>query len=167
MATRGRKPAPLELKLVRGNPGKRPLNASASVLQQPAADLSEPPSMLLEQAREHWDFAVANAPANLLKKLDMYLLAAWCNAAHRYEHNMRLAAKADVIAVRGAKLADVDMKDRPIMHSPYSQAARAYLKDMASLACELGFTPTARARLGALEVQAPTDNAWLHLGSPS
>jgi hypothetical protein len=36
-------------------------------------------------------------------------LAAWCNAAARYEHNMRLAAKSDVIPVRGAKPAGLDL----------------------------------------------------------
>jgi len=76
-----------------------------------------------------------------LRKLDVYLLAAWSNAAARYEHNMRLAAKSDVIPVRGAKLSGLDPKDRPVMHNPFPTAARAYLKDMAMLAAELGFTP--------------------------
>ena len=91
------------------------------------------------------------ASRGLLRKLDVYLLAAWCNAAYRYEYNMRLAAKSDVIPVRGAKLAGLDPKDRPVMHNPFSTAARAYLKDMTMLAAELGFTPSSRARLGATE----------------
>lgn len=166
MATRGRKPTPTEIKLVRGNPGKRPINANARVLQQEAAILTEDvPAMLLEEARPYWDHAIVYAPRGLLRKLDVYLLAAWCNAAARYEYNMRLAAKSDIIPVRGAKLADLDMKDRPLMHNPYSSAARAYLKDMTMLAAELGFTPCARARLGALESEVQPDNPWLHLGS--
>ncbi|NDG19340.1 MAG: P27 family phage terminase small subunit [Betaproteobacteria bacterium] len=91
------------------------------------------------------------ASRGLLRKLDVYLLAAWCNAAYRYEYNMRLAAKSDVIPVRGAKLAGLDPKDRAVMHNPFSTAARAYLKDMTMLAAELGFTPSSRARLGATE----------------
>ena len=78
-------------------------------------------------------------------------MAAWCNAAYRYEYNIRLAAKSDVIPVRGAKLAGLDAKDRPVMQNPFSTAARAYLKDMTMLAAELGFTPSSRARLGAAE----------------
>lgn len=165
MATRGRKPTPIELKLLRGNPGKRPLKANVQANQQAEAVLTdEPPSMLLEEARSYWDYAILHAPRNLLRKLDVYLLAAWCNAAARYEHNMRLAAKSDVIPVRGAKLAGLDSKDRPIMHNPFSAAARAYLKDMTLLASELGFTPTARARLGALETESEPENPWLQLG---
>lgn len=166
MATRGRKPTPIELKLVRGNPGKRPLKADARVLQQEQAVLAdEAPAMLLEEARPYWDHAISHAPRGLLRKLDVYLLAAWCNAAARYEHNMRLAAKSDVIPVRGAKFSGLDPKDRPVMHNPFSTAARAYLKDMAMLASELGFTPSARARLGALETEAEPANPWLQLGS--
>ena len=152
MATRGRKPAPIELKLLKGNPGKRPINAKASVLQQPEALTEDAaPGMLLDEAKPYWDHAIAHAPRGLLRKLDIYLLAAWCNAAYRYEYNIRLAAKSDVIPVRGAKLAGLDAKDRPVMHNPFSTAARAYLKDMTMLAAELGFTPSSRARLGAAE----------------
>ncbi len=165
MATRGRKPAPIELKVLRGNPGKRPLKSNARVLQQAEAVLSdEAPDMLLEEARLYWDHAIQHAPRGLLRKLDVYLLAAWCNAAARYEHNMRLAAKSDVIPVRGAKLSGLDMKDRPVMHNPFSTAARAYLKDMAMLAAELGFTPSARARLGAFETaERPAEDPWAEI----
>ena len=119
--------------------------------QQEALPGDATPDMLLEEAKPYWDHAIAHAPRGLLRKLDMYLLAAWCNAAYRYEFNMRLAAKSDVIPVRGAKLAGLDPKDRPVMHNPFSTAARAYLKDMTMLAAELGFTPSSRARLGAAE----------------
>ncbi len=164
MATRGRKPSPVELKLIRGNPGKRKLNATAQVLKQDEACTDDRPGMLLEEAIPHWDYAMAHAPRTLLKKLDVYLLAAWANAAARYEHNMRLAAKSDVIPVRGVKLADVPMAHRPIMHNPYSSAARAYLKDMMQLAAELGFTPASRARIGALETPGEEENVWNRLG---
>lgn len=162
MATRGRKPAPIELKLLRGNPGKRAINAKALVLKQPEVRAEDAtPVMLLEEAKPYWDHAIAHAPHGLLRKLDIYLLAAWCNAAYRYEYNMRLAAKSDVIPVRGAKLSGLDPKDRPVMHNPFSTAARAYLKDMTMLAAELGFTPSARARLGAAEIATPiADDPW-------
>ena len=55
MATRGRKPSPIELKLVRGNPGKRPLNITARVLRQDEALACDRPTMLLEEAASYWD----------------------------------------------------------------------------------------------------------------
>ncbi|NBQ79845.1 MAG: hypothetical protein EBT99_14690, partial [Betaproteobacteria bacterium] len=97
MVTRGRKPAPIELKLLKGNPGKRAINAKAAVLQQSEALAQDAaPEMLLPEAQAYWEHAIAHAPRGLLRKLDVYLLAAWCNAAYRYEYNMRLAAKSDV-----------------------------------------------------------------------
>jgi len=165
MATRGRKPAPIELKLLKGNPGKRAINAKASVLRQPEALACDAtPGMLLEEPKPYWDHAIAHAPRGLLRRLDVYLLAAWCNAAYRYEYNIRLAAKSDVIPVRGAKLAGLDAKDRPVMHNPFSTAARAYLKDMTMLAAELGFTPSSRARLGAAESSVSTvEDPWAQI----
>jgi phage terminase small subunit len=63
--------------------------------------------------------------------------------------------------VRGAKLAGLDPKDRPVMHNPFSTAARAYLKDMTMLAAELGFTPSSRARLGAMETAVSSrEDPW-------
>ncbi len=56
MATRGRKPSPIELKLVRGNPGKRPLNITARVLRQDEALACDRPTMLLEEAASYWDY---------------------------------------------------------------------------------------------------------------
>ncbi len=88
MATRGRKPSPIELKLVLGNPGKRPLNSRARVLRQDEAAACDRPTMLLEEAVSYWDYAFTHAPRTLIKKLDVYLLAAWANAAARYEHNI-------------------------------------------------------------------------------
>ncbi|MFM7569045.1 MAG: P27 family phage terminase small subunit [Betaproteobacteria bacterium] len=45
--------------------------------------------------------------------------------------------------------------------NPLFTAARAYLQDMTMLAAVLGFTPRARARLGAAEVSAPgVDDPW-------
>lgn len=86
MATRGRKPAPIELKLLRGNPGKRAINAKASVLQQAEALAGDAtPGMLLEEAKPYWEHAIAHAPRGLLRKLDVYLLAAWCNAARVHD----------------------------------------------------------------------------------
>ena len=69
MATRGRKPSPIELKLVRGNPGKRPLNTTARVLRQDEATAEDRPTMLLEEAASYWDYAFAHAPRTLIKKL--------------------------------------------------------------------------------------------------
>jgi len=50
----------IELKLVRGNPRKRPLNAQARVLRQDEAVACDRPTMLLDEAVSYWD-ALAHA----------------------------------------------------------------------------------------------------------
>ena len=117
MATRGRKPSPMELKLVRGNPGKRPLNITARVLRQDEALACDRPTMLLEEAASYWDYAFAHAPRTLIKKLDVYLLAAWANAAARYEHNIRLAAKSDA----GVRRAVRDIRRQHLADQKYDR----------------------------------------------
>lgn len=85
-------------------------------------------------------------------------------SAGKFKVEGRLAAKSDVIPVRGTKLAGLDAKDRPVMHNPFSTAARAYLKDMTMLAAELGFTPSSRARLGAAEsTVSDVEDPWAQI----
>lgn len=67
---RGRKPLPVALKLVNGNPGKRRLN-----LAEPRAGaLKGPPKHLTEAERAAWRELVRAAPANVLKDSDRFVL---------------------------------------------------------------------------------------------
>jgi P27 family predicted phage terminase small subunit len=50
---RGRKPTPTHLKLVRGNPGKRPLNESEP---KPTRERPSAPAHLSDRAREAWGY---------------------------------------------------------------------------------------------------------------
>jgi P27 family predicted phage terminase small subunit len=72
---RGRKPTPSYLKLIKGNPGKRPLNR---VEPKPIllADL-EPPPWLDREGREHWRYYAPRLQRlRILSELDRDLLAA-------------------------------------------------------------------------------------------
>ena len=48
---KGRKPTPRNLKIVRGNPGKRPMGAREP---QPEVNVPEPPDFLGKIAKEHF-----------------------------------------------------------------------------------------------------------------
>ena len=71
MAKRGRKPKPTYLKMVTGNPGKRPLND-----QEPeaAGSLGAPPAGWKPGAVELWHEVVACAPEGVLTKSDRHLV---------------------------------------------------------------------------------------------
>lgn len=72
---RGRKPIPSALKLLRGNPGKRPLPANEP---RPASGAARP-DWLQPAAREEWDkLATELARLGLLSVLDANALAGYC-----------------------------------------------------------------------------------------
>ena len=52
MATRGRKPKPTAVKVLEGNPGKRPLNMYEPVPERRAPEC---PSWLNDEAKAEWD----------------------------------------------------------------------------------------------------------------
>ena len=73
---KGRKPKPTKLKLLAGNPGKRPLNTKEPDLGSFEAD---PPNYLDEIARECWDYYVPRLrKAGVLQSTDLAVIASFC-----------------------------------------------------------------------------------------
>src|SRR5262245_64557194 len=67
---RGQRPKPVKLKLVTGNPGKRPLNVAEP--QVPA--LAGIPVHLDDTQKQLWEEIVAAAPAHVLTMADAHLV---------------------------------------------------------------------------------------------
>jgi phage terminase small subunit len=90
---RGRKPHPTLLKLVKGNPGHRPLTDSEPA---PRKMLPEPPAELSGDARKEWDRVAPELyRMGLLTGLDRAALAAYCQvygAGSRLSAGLRKAA---------------------------------------------------------------------------
>src|SRR5437764_15483626 len=77
-AMRGRRPKPTRLKMLTGNPGKRPLNGNEP---RPAAAVPECPAELGTLARTEWNRLVGELAAlRLLTNLDRAALAAYSGA---------------------------------------------------------------------------------------
>jgi len=73
---------PTKLRVMRGNPGRRPLNDREP---EPAASDQQPPSWLSEQARPFWEeFAPVVADMSVLTKADEAALALLCEAMADY-----------------------------------------------------------------------------------
>lgn len=87
MSVRGQKPKPTALKLVAGNPGKRPVN----VLEpQFSACATDAPAWLSEGARVHWDrLAPMLSKSGVLKESDRDLLATYCETFAAYIEALR------------------------------------------------------------------------------
>src|ERR1700730_10188324 len=81
MATRGRKPVPTALKIVRGNPGGRPLNENEP---KPQGEVRMP-DYLTEVAAAHWPLVAEQLrDAGLLTGIDVHALAMYCEAFARW-----------------------------------------------------------------------------------
>src|SRR6266542_853564 len=77
---RGRKPTPRAIKLLRGNPGRRPVAPELELVP----GIPERPRFLDAAARREWDRIVAElGPARVLVKAEQMLLAGYCCAVSR------------------------------------------------------------------------------------
>ena len=131
----GRKPKPPDLKLVTGNPGKRPIKRAPTA---PGA-LERPPDWLTAEQKTSWRYAVRCAPLGLLRKADRAVLAGFIVAESIHRDASRKVAEFGL-------LTKTPRTGEP-MQSPYLPIVNRQFQLMLRAATELGFTPVARARV--------------------
>lgn len=133
---RGRRPLPTEVKRLRGNPGKRRLNAHEPT---PSSRRPTRPDFLTSRAAAKWDELVPELEAaHLLSRLDGELLAIFCQAWADW-------IEAE-LAVRGASPV-IDTMLGNLVVSPWRTVANQHRKELLRLAVELGLSPSARSRI--------------------
>lgn len=144
---RGRKPVPTELKIVRGNPGRRPLPTDEP--RPPEGDI-QCPSWLKGRARRVWkELAPALADAGLLTVLDVPMLADLCVVRAEF-----MRAVADVekrgIEVESTKY---DRKTGAAFYvtedNPSVRIASDANKRAKAMEVEFGMSPSSRTRVKA------------------
>lgn len=144
---RGRKPTPLHLRVIEGNPQRRPLPKAKA----PARGADQGPRMPKGTRKEIaaiWRRMVRSIPHGLLRPVDSEMLFQWCLSRFLFEEAERkLAASSMLIKTPNGMPAQ----------SPYLSIINRQQEIMKSLASELGFTPVARARMG-VEDGAPADD---------
>jgi P27 family predicted phage terminase small subunit len=140
---RGRRPKPTRLKLLTGNPGKRPMNENEP---KPNPAIPECPPELGPAARREWDRLVHElAVLRLLTNLDRAALAAYCGAYGMW------AEATEAIQKFGSMVKSPT--GFPIQ-SPYVSIANRQAEIMMRIASEFGFTPASRSRISA-PLEAP------------
>jgi P27 family predicted phage terminase small subunit len=142
---RGRKPVPTQLKLLRGNPGRRPLPT-----HEPTPALVDvntaPPAWLDKMARQEWRrVAPLLAKNGLLSELDGNALAAYCVVFAEWRTAARQARRMPTVVGPNGFL----------MASPFVAQARQALALLRSLMTDFGMTPSARARVTKIAALAP------------
>jgi len=147
--TRGRTPKPTALKVLAGNPGKRPLNRREP---KPQGAVGEPPEYLSDGAKAAWRLAVECAPPGLLTPLDSSILLIWATAADLYHKAQEGLTKTGML-IKGPN------NGMPIQ-SPYLAIANKQAQIMAKAATEMGFTPASRSRVTLPMETADNIDPW-------
>jgi P27 family predicted phage terminase small subunit len=150
----GPRPTPTHLRLLRGNPGKRPIRNEP----QPAIpeNMPSPPSFLGAYAQdEWWTTGVELYRLGLLTVIDVQPFAAYCQAYHLWrtaiEKLREMAANDPVMAALIVKT-----HSGGVMQNPLFLTARQCANDMLRYAAEFGLTPAARARIASAGFEPPS-----------
>jgi|SRR6188472_3071292 P27 family predicted phage terminase small subunit len=149
---RGRKPQPTALKLLRGNPGKRPVNLREP--QHGALDAAVPPDLVDPEAQDEWRrLAAVLITRGQVTTVDRAVLTGYCVKYAQWIALEREAAKHPWVVKTPSGY--------PIPNPALGMANKAFGL-MLQAATELGITPSARSRVSAnLEPWVPTpDSKW-------
>jgi P27 family predicted phage terminase small subunit len=139
---RGRKPKPTRLKLVEGNPGRRPINGQEP---KPPGGLPSCPAHLSPTAKTEWKrLARSLNRIGMLTEIDRAAMAAYCQAYGRWVEAERRLAETPVLLKTPAGY---------VQQSPWLTVSNKQLELMARFMAELGLTPSSRSRLA---IQLPT-----------
>ena len=139
---------PTNLRILRGNPGRRPIPKGEP---QPAIpdQCPEPPPFLEPYAIDEWKRVAPEAfHLRMLSNLDIAPFGAYCVAYARWrtaEEALALMAAKDPI-MRGLI---VRGKHGTAMENPLVYTSRRASQEMLRFAAEFGFTPAARARIAS------------------
>lgn len=136
MATRGRKPVPTAIKVLEGNPGKRPLNKN-----EPRPDKKAPPcpKWLDKEAKREWKRLASKLELmGVLTEVDMAAFAGYCQCYSRWKENEEFISKNGSL---------VRTPSGYWMQVPQVSIAQQYLKQMGRYAEQFGLTPAARSRI--------------------
>ncbi len=142
MALRGKKPTPTHLRLVKGNPGKRPLPKN-----EPKPDLVVPPvpPELSDDAKLEWGrVTVELHKLGLLSGIDRAALAAYCSSYGLLVRVERLLRKIGEDGSDGILL--MTAQGNVVQH-PLLGVANKARRDMMAYAVEFGMTPSSRSRV--------------------
>jgi P27 family predicted phage terminase small subunit len=132
----GRRPTPTRLKVLEGNPGRRPLNHAEP---RPRIALPSCPAELGDAAKQEWRRVGKDLQRlGLLSNIDRAGLATYCEAWGQW-----------LEAIAAVQLSGAVVKapsGYPILNPHLSVANQAYQR-MKAMLVEFGMTPAARSRI--------------------
>lgn len=146
---RGRKPDPTVLRVVKGNPQKRPLPKDEPA---PAAvrETHPPPDWLDDVAKAEWCRIAPMLVRNgLLTEMDLDALTAYCHAWCVWKDANAKIRQFGIV---------IKSQNGFPMPSPYLPIANKAMVTMKGFMLEFGMTPSARTRVTRTEEKTPAAN---------
>jgi P27 family predicted phage terminase small subunit len=142
----GRKPVPTELKLIRGNPGKRKVNTKGHPATGTAPDK---PDWLTEEASNEWDRVVSELDRlKMLAKVDRAALVGHCEAVSQLrEATEDIAERGVTVVVLEREFEDGTKLYAKVAKNPAVTVAQAAMGQIRGFCAEFGLSPSARARM--------------------
>ena len=135
---RGRKPKPTAIKVLAGNPGRRPVNKAEPRFHVPERTPS-PPAFLSDSAAEVWrDLGKLLRDAGLFTVVDRYALAMFCAVTARWMEAERKLQQAGPVITSDAG---------GMYQNPWLHVANKAWGQMRQMLSEFGLTPAERSRL--------------------
>lgn len=138
MAVGGTKPVPRKLKILRGNPGQRPLPKNEP---QPQASKLKSPVKLSPLARKQWRLVAKQlGELGLLTVLDEHALVLYCEAFARFRK------ASEELEAKGLM---VESPNGYLIPSPCVSIVNQSTSQMMKILTEFGMTPSSRTRVAA------------------
>ena len=160
MGTRGPKPLPANVHLLRGNPSKMSMRDLLDSLQ-PEVEVPNCPSHLLPEARKEWKRITPELQRyGLISKLDRASLALYCQAYARWVWAERQLQRAQALAAE--KTADAEARGETyaggdgytlatpgghMTYSPHWVIANKAMEQVNRFLAEFGMSPASRNRV--------------------
>ena len=143
---RGRKPKSLELKLLQGNPGKRPLSSAGPFIE----GVPEKPEDLDEDASQEWD-RLTSSLAGILSPASRGTLLCACDA-----YSQLMAAKR-VLNKEGTTYTTSGEGGLMIRQHPQVRMREAARRSYQLALSELGASPVGHTRVRPLPASRPKE----------
>lgn len=145
MSIVGRKPKPTNLKIIEGNPGKRPLNLNEP---KPLQIAPKCPDWLLDEAKKEWNrLAPELERLGLLTILDMVTFAGYCQSYAKLKIAEEFIKKHGTTYRIPKKNKEGEVISVYIAPFPEVSIANQCLKQIRAFASEFGLTPSSRGRI--------------------
>lgn len=146
MGARGPAPKPTALKVLDGNPGRRPLNLNEPKPRPIAPDC---PSWLDAGAKREWRrIAPALERLGLLTEIDGAALAAYCQSYSRWRQSQEVLRKKGLT---------FETASGYLMPRPEVGIGNRALIELRAFCTQFGMTPAARARMQLYETGSDYD----------